>query len=477
MADLGQHLEALPVFRDALSKRPDDPELLWLTGYCEVSLGMLGPGKAKLHKGVKIKPTDPRLYNALALAYRRERRLDLAKQALTEAIRVAPDNHASYSGLAEMLFLEDDFEGADRVLQSAIDRGVEGPFIWLALSQVRRHQKRYDEGIALLQRTLEVRVSHSFRVGVLFRMAEMYDRAGRYDDAFAAFERANKEHESRFVAGQHRRLIDRTIAAWTPEAVARLPRARKQIDGPVFIVGMPRSGTSMVEQIISCLPGVAPGGELPIIPEAVSILSGAGIDVFSPMVEDPAKLTPAAVNAIATRCLGQYRAIDPKAKFVTDKLPGNVLYLGIIYALLPDARVIHVRRDERDTCVSCFTKHFGANLGWSSNLRDMASFCVDCRRIFEHWKRVLPMPIYEVRYEELVADLEGQTRKMLDAVGLPWDPACLRFWESDRVVFTASNEQVRQPVYKTSLGKWRRFEKHLGPLVEGLAAGGITFDD
>lgn len=477
LADAGQYLEALPIFREALKKQPGDPEMLWATGYCEVTLGLMVPGKAKLLAAIRAKPEDARFRNALALAYRREGRADLAKQSLREGIRVNPRSEPSYSGLAEMLFMENNYEEAERVLDQAIANGVNGTHIWACMAQVRRQQKRYDEGIALLERALGERSRPTLRVGILFRIAEMYDRAGRYDEAFEAFRRANSEIDVRFVGGQHRRAIDRCIAAWTPEVVEKLPRSHQTLKGPVFICGMPRSGTSLVEQILACHPDVAPGGELPIIPDAVGEITKKGFDAFPPLLEDPARITPAALNAAATTAAGRYREVNDAGKLITDKLPSNVLYLGLIYAMFPDARIIHVRRDERDTCVSCFTKHFSTSLSWSCSLRDCASFCVDCRRMFEHWRQVLPMPIYEIQYEALVDDLEGKTREMLQAIGLPWNDACLRFWESERVVFTASNEQVRQPIYKSSLNKWRRFEKHLGPLVEGLAAGGITFDD
>ncbi|MCA9307183.1 MAG: sulfotransferase [Phycisphaerales bacterium] len=477
LADAGQYLEALPIFRRALAKKPRDPDLLWATGYCEVTLGQMVPGKAKLLAAIRADPNDARFHNALGLAYRREGRADLAKQSLREGIRVNPRSQPSYSGLAEMLFLEDDYEEAERVLEQALANGVEGTHIWICMSQVRRHQKRYDEGIELLKRALEERNRPTLRVGILFRLADMLDRAGRYDEAFEAYTRANKEVDVRFVGGQHRRATDRCIAAWTPEVVAKLPRATQQMNGPVFICGMPRSGTSLVEQILACHPDVAPGGELSIIPDAVAEITKKGFDAFPPLLEDPSKITPASLNGVAATAAGRYREVHDKAKLITDKLPSNVLYLGLIYAMFPDARVIHVRRDERDTCMSCFTKHFSTSLSWSCDLRDAASYCIDCRRMFEHWRRILPMPIYEIQYEELVGDLEGKSREMLEAIGLPWNDACLRFWESERVVFTASNEQVRQPIYKSSLNRWRRYEKHLGPLIEGLAAGGITFDD
>lgn len=237
---------------------------------------------------------------------------------------------------------------------------------------------------------------------------------------------------------------------------------------------MPRSGTTLVEQILSSHPAVHGAGELGTF--------GATLDE---VVDDTGSQRPyphcvtdldgAAIHEIGARYVAALAKLAPGAAHVTDKLPGNFQYLGLIHLALPNAKIVHTVRNPVDTCVSCFSELFLAGQGFSYDLAELGRYYAGYRHLMAHWHRVLPPgTILDVRYEDVVADLEGQTRRVLDHCGLPFDPRCLAFNESTRPVRTASAMQVRQPIYKHSVERWRKYERWLGPLLRELDRADAT---
>ena len=241
---------------------------------------------------------------------------------------------------------------------------------------------------------------------------------------------------------------------------------------PIFIVGMPRSGTTLAEQILASHPKVAGLGELPHISE---IAYG-----FSEWSEAEGEY-PAALAGLDepdwARAAKLYMArLDRNGDetYISDKLPHNFQYLGFISLLFPNARIVHCRRSALDTCVSCFTTSFSKGQEWSFDLSDIGAYYGLYLDLMAHWRRVLPLPIYDIQYESVVADLPGEARRLLDFCGLDWHPDCLEFHRSKRPVFTASNTQVRQPIYASSVGRWRRYEDQLQPLIDKLPPAAIA---
>jgi len=229
---------------------------------------------------------------------------------------------------------------------------------------------------------------------------------------------------------------------------------------------MPRSGTTLVEQIIDSHPLAHGGGELAAI-GALAAQLDPGAD--PPLVVDPASIDADALAGLARGYLEPLRRLAPRAERITDKMPLNSLHLGLIWRMLPDARVIVCRRNPIDTCVSCYFHHFAGSLSFTYDLAHLGRMHREHDRLLAHWLRVLPLKMLEVQYEELVANPEPGIRRILEHVGLPFDEACLRFHESGRVALTASNDQVRQPIYRTSVNRSERYRPHLGPLLAALA--------
>jgi hypothetical protein len=245
---------------------------------------------------------------------------------------------------------------------------------------------------------------------------------------------------------------------------------------PVFVVGMLRTGTTLVEQILASHPAVHGAGEVPHLGAMVNNMSErlGGSEKYPECIKS---LSAAAVRVLA----GEYeQALDQSIRGrqtaevlrVVDKMPSNYLNLGLIATLFPKARIIHCRRDPVDTCLSCYFQNFQEPIAYTLDLRHLGQYYREYERLMAHWRAVLPVGVFDLAYEELTADLEGVSRCLLDFCGLPWDDRCLRFNESRRIVRTSSALQVRQPVYRSSVGKWKRYEAQLGPLIAALKGEG-----
>jgi hypothetical protein len=260
--------------------------------------------------------------------------------------------------------------------------------------------------------------------------------------------------------------LRRFVTPFGPETMARARTRTASPDVPIFIVGMPRSGTTLIEQILASHRSVFGGGESMYFSEEASRLvdeAGADLCAFVRGLPD------AAFAEIGDRYRGKLQALAPTAPRITDKLPSNCCHVGLIHMALPDARIIHARRDPVDTCLSCFAQTFSAGLSFSNELGDLGRYYRAYADVMAHWRQVLPEGVMlEVQYEELVADFEPQARRILDFCGLDWDARCLAFNETRREVITASAAQVRQPIYQRSSGRSLGYGRLLQPLLEAL---------
>lgn len=312
------------------------------------------------------------------------------------------------------------------------------------------------------------------RALLAFGLGKVYESRKQYEAAFAAWTRGNELRRELQGPMSRERLLGRgrrLRAVFTAERFRAGAGWGVPDERPVFIVGMPRSGTSLVEQIIAAHPQADGCGELPDLARIARGLSGA-IGTLTAWPESAAALNPAVAQSAARHYLDVIgRRARAGALRVTDKAPANFFYLGLAAQLFPKARVVWCRRDPRDVSVSIFSENFAVQQTYATRLEDIALYYHEQERLMRYWQQVLPLPIEVVDYEALVADFEPGVRRLLNALGLPFAPECLAFHQAQRAVLTPSRWQVRQPLYASSVGRWKRYEPWLGPLLQALAEG------
>jgi hypothetical protein len=234
---------------------------------------------------------------------------------------------------------------------------------------------------------------------------------------------------------------------------------------PIFILGMPRSGTTLIEQILASHPKVFGGGELRDMSAVADTIHGANGTAVPEAIPD---MSGERLRQSGADYVRRIRRRAPESERITDKMPGNFALAGLIHLALPNARIIHACRDLRDTAFSCFSLLFARGYGFSYDLAELGSYCRAYQELMTHWHRVMPGAILDVHYEQVVDNLEQEARRIIDYCGLPWNEACLDFHQTERSVRTASAAQVRQPIYHSSIGRWRRHEIRLRPLLQAL---------
>jgi sulfotransferase family protein len=303
-----------------------------------------------------------------------------------------------------------------------------------------------------------------FALGKAYSDLKDYPRAFAHLLAGNAAKRATISYDETSIFA----LFDRIEATFTRELIAKKAGSGDPSSLPIFVIGMPRSGTTLVEQIIASHPMVHGAGELQAFNDVILALRGPNGDAI-PYPNFVPSLDASALQQIGARYLSAVRKLAPSGERVTDKMPSNYYFAGLIHLALPNAKIIHTVRNPVDTCLSCFSKLFTAEQNHTYDLAELGRYYKRYERLMAHWRRVLPAQcILDVRYEDVVADLEGQARRIIAYCALPWDERCLSFHKTDRAVRTASASQVRLPIYKGAVGRWRAYEKQLGPLLSAL---------
>ena len=352
--------------------------------------------------------------------------------------------------------------------------GVASPHLGRLYARVALALGQEEEAIAFLERLLRSNQIAPQEVGgVHLAAASLLDRLGAYDRAFQHARSGKEASRVAYQRADFTKWTDAQIAYFSRAKLQQLSKASHRNRRPVFIIGMPRSGTSLVEQILASHPQVHGAGELQAlmnVRRAVPEARWAQGTVY-PFCLDAMGMEQA--NELAAIYLASISALEPEATYVTDKMPTNFMLLGLIATLFPDSHVIHCRRDPRDTCLSCFMTEFVPGLPFTHALTDLGDFYRNYHRLMAHWKAEVGCPMIEIRYEDLIRDVEGETRRLLEGMGLPWDERCLSFHTHQRPVGTASRDQVRRPIYSGSVGRWRHYEQHLAELIRALGPAAL----
>jgi len=465
---------AMTCFERILALRPDHAEAHNNLGVALVALGRRSEAIACYEGALAIDPMYGAAASNLGNALMAERRETEALVCYERALANGTDDPELYQGAAAALGMLGRFDEARRAIEVAVELAPRRVEFYVALAYLKRFADGDPHVAAMEAIARDTRaLSEPDRASLHFALAKAYADLGQHERSFAQLLTANelKRRHTAYDEAETLGRFDRIRAVFTPAMMVRLRGLGAASPVPLFIVGMPRSGTTLVEQILASHPEVFGAGELEDFRTLVAGLSHGPGDV--PSVRYPelaAGLDAAQLRELGASYLQRIRALAPNAARITDKLPINFAYVGLIHLALPDARIIHVRRDPIDTCLSCFSNRFlGDTQPFSRELGELGRYYRAYEAVMAHWRTVLPPGIMlEVRYEDVVDDLEAQARRMLDHSGLAWDPACLTFHATERTVRTASATQVRQPIYRSSIARWRPYANLLTPLLDAL---------
>ena len=414
-------------------------------------------------------PEAPETHNAIGQVFQALGEFEPALAAYERAATLPGPAQMDAIANRGSLFMEFGRQAeARQSMEAAAQAFPNSPGILLGQTELRRFELN-DPLIAKMQALLAREgISLSDRATLHFGLGKIFLDIGNSALALHHYDEANRLKRSTFdydTEGNTRWMAG-IAKVFSADLLAAKAGQGARSDLPVFVVGMPRSGTTLVEQVVASHPMAHGAGELRRLHALVD-----GIGDFPAPIAD---LTAAQTRALGEGYLDYIAPLAAGRARSVDKMPSNFLYCGLIRLILPDARIVHCRRDPVDTCLSCYTKLFAGEQAFTYDQKELGRHHRAYQALMAHWRATLPASHFlEVDYEAMVEDLEGQTRRILDFLGLPWDEACLRFHETKRPVRTASVNQVRQPIYSTSVGRWRKHAAHLQPLLEALAVPAV----
>jgi len=476
--------EAIAVYGDLLRQVPGHVDSLNNMSVLLRLEGRLDGAEGHARAAAEARPDDIELWSNLGQILADQGRHDEAATTFQRVIEEAPENAEGYRKMTTLFQKMGEFERSRMVLARAWELGLDDPEL-LQLQSL-------DGGSAFPEAARELaeelgqagKCDPEAAATARFALSVADERIGEHAAAFKHLAAANRlvAKQVKYRAAEHDGYFDALEQVFDADFFAGVAGGGSGSEQPVFVLGMPRSGTTLAEQIIASHSAATAAGELgamqDIEQDLPRLLGGEG---YPRCLEGlGAEQAPQLTRDLAERYLARLRRAGMpgggEVARITDKMPPNFLRLGLIAALLPKARVVHCRRSAMATCFSIYQQRFAAPLDFAYDLRSIAHYYGRYDRLMAHWRAVCPLPIHEVAYEDLIADPEGQARALIAAAGLDWEDGCLRFHESAQAVNTASLWQVRQPVYDSSLEKWRAYEDQLVPLRDALAAAGVDPD-
>lgn len=509
----GQHEEAWQILRETLEQHADDTQLLEMAAELSQVKGRYGEADRYLSRALTVAPDNAALWRRRAMLAGRRLSKEIGRHAADKALELTRDKPAqeqalSLSAHAHVLAEDDQLEKAQEAYRQALQlnrqcvpalRGLgqllmqlghveEATALYEELSKIAPiqgwsqliHARELPDDEAVLDRMEKAArrpsIEGSVQSNLLFTLASAWERKGQYDKAWALVTEANaatKQHLN-YRPEVHRARVEREMARFSKAFMESRKTWGNASEVPVFILGMPRSGTTLVEQILGSHSQVFGAGELSLIPELIQKLNAWENKIGSrreyPECVD--EMTAEESRRFAQKHLEELQAYAPNARRIVDKLPHNFEHIGLIKLMFPNAKILHLKREPRDVAMSNYFVDYGAKfggMGFAYDLSWIGEQLVDHQRLMQHWHQVFPGEILEVDYDALVEDVQGWAERIISHMGLPWEDGVLSFQDLDRAVKTASVWQVRQPVYKTSKAKWKRYEKNLQPLEMALA--------
>ena len=418
---------------------------------------------------IRIDDKLPDSYLLLGNAYGSAGRYEEAIGAYEKALERAPGHRGAFSGLGNMLKTVGQYEGAVAAYRACIQHNPKNAEAYWSLANLKTFRFEVHEVMAMETLLEQEGLPAEASVQLCNALGLEYENRRDYDRAFKYFERGNsvQRQSKRYDAVETEMLHDRLIEIFSGEYLAQHADSGDPDRSPILIVGLPRSGSTLIEQILashSQVEGTHELGDLGRITQNIPRDFEVGERYPDVILELDAKAF-AELGALYVSRTRRHRA--GRAHFV-DKNPNNFVHIGLLHLILPNAKIIDARRHPLDSCFGSYKQLFAQGQPFSYDLVELGEYYLQYRRLMVHWHDVLPGSVLEVRYEDVVANLEHEVQRILEYCNLPWEDNCLRFHETERAVKTASSEQVRQPIYSSSVNLWRKYETQLGELIEIL---------
>ncbi len=465
--ELSQMEAAESCFRQALNLKPDYPDALCNLGALLSDQLKFSEAESCYKAALQYAPDNPAALRNLGDLYQSTGDFDRARARYEQALQQSPSDTRTVSSLANLHERCGDMTKALNLLAPLADVRHSDADLSIIHSKLLSKQGDDKAAVDILSDALELAARPTNVIDLQFALGDVYDHAGEYDRAFDCYFRANELDASRHPAQNAVSSLQSTAAFFSKDRLSKLPRSSNRSELPIFIVGMPRTGTSLVEQILATHPLVSAGGErgdIFTIIDSLTAESQQGRE-FPDLLEST---SPDILDRFAQRHLDQVRTLAADSARFTDKTPLHGLHLGFISRLFPASRIILCKRNALDTCLSVYFHRFNAFHGYAQRLETLGAFYKAYYELMQHWSETLDIEILTVQYEDLVKDPEDHIRRIIDFCGLEWDSDCLSFHKNKRTVNTPSYDQVRRPIYTNSVERWRHYESHLDPLRAAL---------
>jgi tetratricopeptide (TPR) repeat protein len=464
----GQSEKALQIFNRALAIDDGITEVLHGLGLCYKARADNVQARAYLQRAHETKPGDAAVRVNLAATLADLNEHELALKHAEKGLKLDPSNPVAHYTVGRILAEMGRTDDAIRQFEKTIRQHKSFGGAYDFLARMKKFSPADKAFIDKTEQVLRIGMPAEQRCSVHYALGKMYDDCREWDKAFEHFRQANLLQKRDYDAKFERRQFRQVKKVFNSAALEEYRALGHPSAQPVFIVGMPRSGTTLMERMIASHPQAAGASELPEIPRIAGLVAPAD-DLRHYAAQARKNLTSDNIRQYAEDYLGVLRQGRAGAQRVVDKLPGNFLHLGLIDTLFPNATIIHAIRHPLDICLSCYFQNF-TNLRWANDLELIGEMYRLYRDVMAYWQTILPQGrIVDVEYEKLIADPEVQGRRMVEACGLTWDDSSIEFHRADGVVRTASLWQVRQPIYKSSNRRWMNYASHVGVLANGLA--------
>ena len=466
---LEQFDKAAAGFNHALALKPDYPEAYLGLARIHQEHKRLSEAEIMADKALALAPEKAEVHNLLGGIHAEAGYPDKAELAYARALAFNPDLLSAHLGKGYLLMEQGKMEAAEASFRHALSLDATNLAARLALAQVKKVKDGDENMAALLQAAEKLDTMLETKALPLhFALGKCYDDTKQYDLAMPHFLKGChlKRKRTQYDPADNDKVRQNICEFFSRETIEGLRGAGCSSNLPIFVLGMPRSGTTLIEQTIASHPLVYGAGELPDLLGLAAKPKEGSTEGYPLSLKG---ITPQDLQDLGESYVKGLRARHADAKRITDKMPANFNCVGLIHLMLPNARIIHVKRNPVDTCLSGFTRLFNKSQHHSYDLAEIGRYYRNYAILMDHWREVLPAgAFYEVQYEEVVADHGTQARALLDYCGLEWDNACLDFHKTERNIRTASVTQVRQPIYTSSVDRWRKYEAHLEPLLKEL---------